>query len=489
MTTKKSYIPIIAILILAAALRLGAALIYGDMWADELFHVVYSQESNWTQFWYLMTLETNPPLYTLFLKFWLSIFPATELSFRMTNVVLGTGSVFALYIFAKKLFNKKIALISALVLALYPYHLFMSATIRTYVLLIFLTILSSYYFYTYFIEKNTQKKYLLLYILTTTLLLYSHLTALGVIVTHVIILLYTKQTLKQWFLYMLIPLSAYSTWFIPSMSFKFSASFGTSWFFLLNDFDHFFYLMQSLFTGPTHIIHTILTISLFFVGLIYVIYKKNSDKNFILITLFFFIPFVIALGMQLFNIKFFAITIPWIALLSGYMLGQIKPYYRTILITLICIPAIIPFFTSYFPLHSWDSINEYIKNNTHDKKQIILNDDLSMMHEIDYYYTGHIPVLHFYTINQYATLDEKYIRENYFVYIRPTSEIQTWIQQNNLNKYDELFILQTKPEQIHLDEMLHDLGWKTHDIFNTDLFADTKIIYMKKTLSVNQDYQ
>ncbi|MFH1641560.1 MAG: glycosyltransferase family 39 protein [Nanoarchaeota archaeon] len=126
----------------------------------------------------------NPPFYYLFLNNWATIFGTSELSIRFPSVIFGVLSIFMLYKLACLIFNEKVALLSALILALNPFHVFFSQQARMYSLFMLLSLLSLYYFFK--ILMKNKKSDLYLYLILNLLNLYTHYFAIFVLFSEIL---------------------------------------------------------------------------------------------------------------------------------------------------------------------------------------------------------------------------------------------------------------------------------------------------------------
>lgn len=90
-----------------------------------------------------MAADFHPPLFHLLMHFWL-ILGKEEWIMRLLPVAFGLGSIFVVYLLAREMFSKKVALISALLLSINPFHIYYSQELRPYMAGLFFTVLSSY---------------------------------------------------------------------------------------------------------------------------------------------------------------------------------------------------------------------------------------------------------------------------------------------------------------------------------------------------------
>ncbi len=132
---------IIGILVLGLILRLIT--INQSLWLDEAINVLAAKN---LPFWHFVTGyplgDFHPPGYFAILWIWSHIFGYTEISVRMPSVLLGVATIFITYLLGKDLFNKRVGIISALLLAIGPLHIYYSQEARMYALAAFSVALS-----------------------------------------------------------------------------------------------------------------------------------------------------------------------------------------------------------------------------------------------------------------------------------------------------------------------------------------------------------
>ena len=132
------------VLILAcAALLRFYALSAESLWFDEAYSVWVARHGVG---WHiaLSTQRISPPLYYLCLHFWLWL-GTSEFVARSLSVMFGLGSIVAAYGLAKQLFDARVGLLSALLLAISPLHIWYSQEARMYILVAALGICSAYF--------------------------------------------------------------------------------------------------------------------------------------------------------------------------------------------------------------------------------------------------------------------------------------------------------------------------------------------------------
>jgi uncharacterized membrane protein len=122
--------------------------------------------------------DIHPPLYYLALHFWLRL-GESEFAVRALSAVLGILTIGVAYALARELFDQRVGLLAALLLALSPLHVGYSQEARMYVMLTLWSLLASYLLL--MALRRQRMRYWLGYVLTSVLALYTHYFALFVL--------------------------------------------------------------------------------------------------------------------------------------------------------------------------------------------------------------------------------------------------------------------------------------------------------------------
>lgn len=136
-------IMLIISLILGAALRLyhatGVAL-----WYDEAFSALFLRYP-WREMMYQISLDVHPPLYYIILRLWSYLAGQSLFGLRLLSIVLGVLTIWAGYLLALAAFkNKKIASLTAVLLAINPFQVQYALEMRMYTLGMLVILLSSF---------------------------------------------------------------------------------------------------------------------------------------------------------------------------------------------------------------------------------------------------------------------------------------------------------------------------------------------------------
>jgi uncharacterized membrane protein len=125
---------------------------YINIWEDEVYSLNTSSRGLSYAFYQSLNFELQPPVYFLFLTIW-RIFSDSVLWARLFSVVLIFISQIYLYKFAKDVSNKKIASVTTVLFLLNPAVVYAILEIRTFPLVILLSLLILIVFY-YTYHKN-----------------------------------------------------------------------------------------------------------------------------------------------------------------------------------------------------------------------------------------------------------------------------------------------------------------------------------------------
>ena len=136
---------LLTITVLGAFLRLwdlGAK----SFWSDELISLCSADAiQNARTFLTPSCGNAHPPLYFLLVKIWAS-FGQGEVYLRLLPVTFGVAAIPAVFLLTNELLGRKVAILTAFLVAVSPFHLLYDRELRMYSLLTFLTLLSLYFF-------------------------------------------------------------------------------------------------------------------------------------------------------------------------------------------------------------------------------------------------------------------------------------------------------------------------------------------------------
>jgi len=212
-----------ALLILLAACVYGSLLNNLNLWTDEIYSVLMAKDSLKDMFTLLLTEDSKPPLYYLYLKAMLFLFPERYEIFGAhfaSYILLFVAALFAITAIRKD-YGTKVAFAFLLQLFLMPHSLWLAFEARTYMLSALLLLMALVYGLR--LTRNFQKNDCIKFIIVTVLALYSHYyCALWLMFLYVFILLklYKNNQLKEYafpfFMTVLIPALLFLPWlYVP----------------------------------------------------------------------------------------------------------------------------------------------------------------------------------------------------------------------------------------------------------------------------------
>ena len=114
-----------------------------SIWFDEAFSAYLIQFSFWDIAQYTAA-DVHPPFYYWLLKVWASLFGTTELALRSLSILFGAATTVVTFFLTRKLFGRKVALVSLLFLVLSPMLIRYSDEARMYTLAALIVMAATY---------------------------------------------------------------------------------------------------------------------------------------------------------------------------------------------------------------------------------------------------------------------------------------------------------------------------------------------------------
>ena len=165
-----------------------------SFWGDEILSVQRVQ-LDWEAFWELMRGIPAMALYYALLRFWI-LLGDSESTVRLLSVIPAVATVPLVYFMGKRLFDPRVGLIAALLLAMNVFHIQYSQEARSYSLLILLVTLSSL-----FLARSVQRPSWanwIGYTVASVLSVYAHPFALLVLMAQVSSLVFLPRRDIPW---------------------------------------------------------------------------------------------------------------------------------------------------------------------------------------------------------------------------------------------------------------------------------------------------
>ncbi|MCC5646065.1 glycosyltransferase family 39 protein [Nostoc sp. CHAB 5824] len=160
MKQSKYYFVVFIIIIISIFLRF-CLLQNQSLWFDEGWSLALSDGTTLQENLSGIVSRENgdkyQPLYYLVLFYWRSVFGDSEFAIRSLSALLGVGSVIAIFFTTLRIYGKKHALWSSMILAVSSFGVFYSQDARPYALLIFIASLQIYLFsYSISVDKSNK---------------------------------------------------------------------------------------------------------------------------------------------------------------------------------------------------------------------------------------------------------------------------------------------------------------------------------------------
>jgi uncharacterized membrane protein len=212
---RKTIIIFLLILVVGFAIRF-TGLEKESLWYDE-FYSLKTSRGGMTDIINAQKNDAHPPLYYLLLNLWSYIFGENEWGLRSFSAFIGAFTIVLLFFSLRSLTGDNVGLISCLLFALAPFHIYYSQEVRMYALLAFMT-MSCIYFTTKILNSITYRDLVGLMI-SEVATLYTHNYGLFVIATlniYMAYLIFVHQEdvafYKFWIVLQIAVLVFYAPW-------------------------------------------------------------------------------------------------------------------------------------------------------------------------------------------------------------------------------------------------------------------------------------
>jgi mannosyltransferase len=172
---RQHQIPIALFLISALAFALRVyKLDTESLWLDEILSIKLSSIDIPSAIRTLPGNYVHPPIYFIILHIWSRVVGQSEFSLRFLSVLFGPLTAVVTYRLARTLFDLRTALLSALLLALCPYHVYYSQETRMYTLATFLGLVGACCFFQALERRDRALRCWIGFVLCSALGLYTH---------------------------------------------------------------------------------------------------------------------------------------------------------------------------------------------------------------------------------------------------------------------------------------------------------------------------
>jgi len=391
---KKYLLTLIVILLLGFVLRLYD-LGKESLWYDEAKGIEeLNQPSLSSMLKEKIEYHITPPFYQTFFYFWMKL-GKSEFWARLPSALFGILSIYFIFALTSYIYNKKVGLIAAFILAISRINIYYSQEARVYSFFVFVAIIS-YYLFLLAID-NKQRKYYTFYLISLIVLLYTHYYGIFIVFSQLLYLIWINRKrlnlIKKFLLVYLISFFSFIPWLIVYFNTtpmveelthgRISMPKPSFFLFLLEGFspsNSELFPISLLFNQEVSISLGGMLFALFFIfGMI-----KNLKNNEWISLFWIIIPLS---GAFLFSILFFPIinfltlrfllfiSIPFYIIIA-FLIFKIKNRLLGITsIILIVFVSINPLYTYYTePVKTpWRDISLYVEENSNADDKVILN--------------------------------------------------------------------------------------------------------------------
>jgi 4-amino-4-deoxy-L-arabinose transferase-like glycosyltransferase len=274
---------LVTIILISAILRMYHA-DFQSIWLDEILSMNDSNpQLNLKQFYDgIMFWEFIPHLYFLLLRFTFEIFGYSTEVGRIFSGMIGVFGIYAIYLLAKELFDKKAALIAASLLTVNIFHIAYSQEIRPYGMLFLFTVLA-FYRLIVFIKKTTVSNAIYFGILAG-LIINSHFFGFITVFSQYLLLLFfliksPKDERKKFFIYSFIAGLVTFIVFLPTYEAIMRVSEINSFWLEKPTIDSFTVMFREFFGNSEMILFLIQFIIIFYVVILFKEKIQNYQFN------------------------------------------------------------------------------------------------------------------------------------------------------------------------------------------------------------------
>ena len=199
---RKYYLHIFILLLVIFGFELRFGISNCPLWYDEGHSILVAIRNfpfGINEFLFTKDFQ-HTPFYFYFLHFWLKIFGTSEVLMRMSSAIFGVASIPMAYVVGKKLYDRNVGIISAILVCVSPLLIYYSIEIRMYMMVTFLALVSMNYLLDY--EEKGDKKSLIKLLTANTLIPYLLIGGIvfyiGQFISYLIYLLVTqKENVKK----------------------------------------------------------------------------------------------------------------------------------------------------------------------------------------------------------------------------------------------------------------------------------------------------
>lgn len=393
------------LLVLLLGLILRIINLNQSLWLDEAINIIAAKDYNlFDLLTKYATADFHPFGHFIIIWIWGRIGNFSEIWMRIPSVIFGVLTIYVVYLIGKKLTSKRFGIVSALLLAVNPLHIYYSQEARMYSLATLAVSISTYFFIK-LLNGGKVKLYIL--ILSNLLILSSDYLAYLIFPAQILVLFFQKKInlLKYWILGIVISLIGLLFWipvFLSQISTGSSAiaslpiwknvvgAFGLKTLSLT-----YIKFIIGRISYPDKIIYafSLLPVVLIVTFLLWNAYRNQKEKTInlgLLLIIPVFLAQVISLIVPIYSYFRLLFVLPlfiMIVTLGLESIGKLKNVFVILLILVELLYSSMYFINPSFQREDWRGVINYLKVK---KNPIVLMESTDVFSPYEYYSTNRL---------------------------------------------------------------------------------------------------
>ena len=267
------------------------AIEFNSLAGDEPFSVYYAQ-MDITDIIRHLKSGNNPPLYEIFLHYWIHWFGIGEVVVRIPSLIFTALTASYIYKLGNEFFSKSVGITSAFIFTLSNYATLFSHEARVYALFGLLTVLSFYYFLRWLNNQSSKRDWVALSLIYA-LLMYSHYFGIMVVGLQlglgIIIKINDLMSLKKYGLIVLGSVALFSPYLYIVFVRMFDSLESGTWLTPPDGWASMSYILN-LFLNSQNLVKCFITLMILSL-LLWGFRNRVISKNTVVVLCWFFVPF------------------------------------------------------------------------------------------------------------------------------------------------------------------------------------------------------
>lgn len=267
------------------------AIEFNSLAGDEPFSVYYAQ-MDITDIIRHLKSGNNPPLYEIFLHYWIHWFGIGQVVVRIPSLIFTALTASYIYKLGNEFFSKSVGITSAFIFTLSNYATLFSHEARVYALFGLLTVLSFYYFLRWLNNQSSKRDWVTLSLIYA-LLMYSHYFGIMVVGLQlglgIIIKINDLKSLKNYGLIVLGSVALFSPYLYIVFVRMFDSLESGTWLTPPDGWASMSYILN-LFLNSQNLVKCFITLMILSL-LLWGFRNRVISKNTVVVLCWFFVPF------------------------------------------------------------------------------------------------------------------------------------------------------------------------------------------------------